>query len=117
MAGWRETKTLKPIDKVSLGEIASHRAVMKMNAKVASKMRDRGPSPQLKGEGSMGCRNLTDAASRSRRGESDSTVTRTYQATGEALLVPARNHRSKVDRITGATGKSIDGERVADGSV
>ena len=45
MAGWRETKTLKPIDKVSLGEIASHRAVMKMNAKVASKMRDRGPSP------------------------------------------------------------------------
>ena len=27
-----------------------------------------------------------------------------------------RNHRSKVDRITGATGKSIDGERVADGS-
>src|ERR1035437_6428867 len=30
---------------------------------------------------------------------------------------PARNHRSKVDRITGATGKSIDGERVADGSV
>ena len=116
MAGWRETKTLKPIDKVSLGEIASHRAVMKMNAKVASKMRDRGPSPQLKGEGSMGCRNLTDAASRSRRGESDSTVTRTCQATGEALLVPARNHRSKVDRITGATGKSIDGERVADGS-
>jgi len=116
MAGWRETKTLKPIDKVSLGEIASHRAVMKMNAKVASKMRDRGPSPQLKGEGSMGCRNLTDAASRSRRGGSDSTVTRTCQATGEALLVPARNHRSKVDRITGATGKSIDGERVADGS-
>src|SRR5450759_2326611 len=64
----------------------------------------------------MGCRNLTDAASRSRRGGSDSTVTRTCQATGEALLVPARNHRSKVDRITGATGKSIDGERVADGS-
>src|ERR1035437_2875274 len=76
----------------------------------------RGPSPQLKGEGRMGCRNLTDAASRSRRGGSDSTVTRTCQATGEALLVPERNHRSKVDRITGATGKSIDGERVADGS-
>ena len=32
MAGWRETKTLKPIDKVSLGEITSHRAVMKVNA-------------------------------------------------------------------------------------
>ena len=37
----------------------------------------RGPSLQLKGEGSMGCRNLTDAASRSRRGGSDSTVART----------------------------------------
>jgi hypothetical protein len=38
MAGWRETKTLKPIDKVSLGEIASHRAVTTVNAQVASKM-------------------------------------------------------------------------------
>jgi hypothetical protein len=40
MAGWRETKTLKPIDKVSLWEITSHRAVMKMNAKVASKVNE-----------------------------------------------------------------------------
>ena len=77
----------------------------------------RGSSLQLKGEGSMGCRNLTDAASRSRRGGSDSTVARTCRATGEALLVPERNHRSKVDRITGTTGKAIEGERVADGSV
>jgi hypothetical protein len=37
MAGWRETKTLKPIDKVSLGEITSHRAVTTVNAHVASK--------------------------------------------------------------------------------
>jgi hypothetical protein len=65
----------------------------------------------------MGCRNLTDAASPPRRGESDSTVTRTYRVTGEALLAPVRNHRSKVDRITGPTGKSIEGERVADGFV
>ena len=77
----------------------------------------RGPSLQPKGEGSMGCRNLTDAASRSRRGGSDSTVARTCRATGEALLVPERNHRSKVDCITGTTGKTIEGERVADGSV
>src|SRR5262245_14285889 len=60
----------------------------------------------------MGCRNLTDAAPSPRRGGSDSTVTRTCRATGEALLVPARNRRSRVDRITGSTGKSIDGERV-----
>src|SRR4030081_3383986 len=77
----------------------------------------RGSSLQLKGEGSMGCRNLTDAASRSRRGGSDSTVARTCRATGEDLLVPERNHRSKVDRITGTTGKTIEGEGVADGSV
>jgi site-specific DNA recombinase len=38
MAGWRETKTLKPIDKISFGEIASHRAVTKVNAQVASKV-------------------------------------------------------------------------------
>jgi hypothetical protein len=81
------------------------------------KCRLRGPSPQPEGEGSMGSRNLTDAATSPRRGGSDSTVTRTCRATGEALLVPARNRRSKVDRITGSTGKSIDGERVADGSV
>jgi hypothetical protein len=100
-----------------LGEITSHRAVTTVNANVASKSQIRGPSPLPKGEGSMGCRNLTDAASPPWRGESDSTVTRTYRVTGEALLVPVRNHRSKVDRITGSTGKSIEGERVADGSV
>ena len=37
IAGWRATKTLKPIDKVSLGEITSHRAVTTVNAHVASK--------------------------------------------------------------------------------
>jgi hypothetical protein len=31
-------KVLKPIDKVSLGEITSHRAVTTVNANVASKM-------------------------------------------------------------------------------
>ena len=38
IAGWRETKTLKPIDNVSLGETTSRRAVMKVNAYVASKV-------------------------------------------------------------------------------
>jgi hypothetical protein len=37
MAGGRETETLKPIDKVFPGEITSHWAVTKVNAKVASK--------------------------------------------------------------------------------
>src|SRR5271165_2792549 len=39
IAGWRETKTLKPIDNVSLGETTSRRAVMRVNANVASKGR------------------------------------------------------------------------------
>src|SRR5271165_2124222 len=38
IAGWRETKTLKPIDNVSLGETTIHRAVTTVNAKVASKV-------------------------------------------------------------------------------
>ena len=38
IAGRRETKVLKPIDRVFLGEIASHRAVTKVNAEVAPKM-------------------------------------------------------------------------------
>src|SRR5262245_12518683 len=65
----------------------------------------------------MGCRNLTDAALPPRRGESDSTVTTTYRVAGEALSSRVRNHRSKVDRITGETGKPTEDERVADGSV
>ena len=38
IAGLRETKILKPIDKISLGEITSHRAVTTVNANVASKV-------------------------------------------------------------------------------
>ena len=32
MAGWRETETLKPIDKAIVGMAASHQAVTKVNA-------------------------------------------------------------------------------------
>ena len=63
------TKTLKPIDNVSPGEAASHRAVTTVNANVASKNGlNRGPSPQPRGEGSMGSRNLNDTATSPRRG-------------------------------------------------
>jgi hypothetical protein len=44
-------------------------------------------------------------------------MTRTRHATGETVLVPSRNRRSKVDRITGDPGKSIEDETVAAGSV
>ncbi len=77
----------------------------------------RRPSLQPEGEGNMSSRTLTDAAISLRRGGSDGTMTRTCQATGEALLAPARNCRSKVGLITGEPGKGAEGERVADGSV
>jgi hypothetical protein len=64
----------------------------------------------------MGYRKLAEAVCPLRRGSSGSTVAREYQATGEALLVPARNCWSKVGRITDDTGKSTEDERVADGS-
>jgi hypothetical protein len=66
-------------------------------------------------EGSRDRRSLADAATPLRRGASDGTVTRTRRANGEALLVPPRNRRSRVGRITGCPGKSADDERVADG--
>jgi hypothetical protein len=40
IAGWREIKILKPIDKVSLGETTSCRAVTTVNVNVASKSVD-----------------------------------------------------------------------------
>ena len=57
-----ESDDLKPIDKPSLREGASHRAVTKVNADVASKTQPRRLSPRYWGESSMGSRNLTDAA-------------------------------------------------------
>ena len=65
----------------------------------------------------MDGRNLIETAGPLRRGGSGGTMTMTDQATGEALLAPARNRRSKVGPITGNTGKGAEGERVADGRV
>ena len=49
MAGWRETETLKPIDKVSLWEITSHRAVMSVNAKWPRNQMNPGAEPTNEG--------------------------------------------------------------------
>jgi len=38
IAGWRETKILKPIDKAFLRKVASHQAVTRVNAEVAPKV-------------------------------------------------------------------------------
>ena len=55
IAGWRETKTLKPIDNVSRGEATSHRAVTTVNAKVASKVRSpEGRAPNRRAKAAWG---------------------------------------------------------------
>src|SRR2546422_11659474 len=78
--------------------------------------RPRRPSGRSVREGTTGRRSLADAADRSGGVGSDSTVTRTHRATGEALLVPPRNQRRQVDRITGPPGKSAGGERGGGGA-
>lgn len=78
IAGWRETKTPKPIDSHFLGKWASHRAVTKVNVDVASKVkRSEGRARNREGEGSMDSRILTDTAIPLRRGGSDGTMART----------------------------------------
>ncbi len=78
MAGNQNLEVLKPIDKVSLGEITSHRAVMKVNVEVASKVkRPEGRARNREGEGNMDSRKLTDTTITLRRGGSDGTVART----------------------------------------
>src|SRR6516162_8254777 len=57
-----ETEPSKPIDKISRGEITSHRAVSKENACGLEKGSPEGPSLPPKGEGSMSSRILTDTA-------------------------------------------------------
>ena len=52
-----------------------------------------------------------------RRGDSDSMVTRTRRATGEAFLAPAGKSWRRICPITRETGKWVEGERAADGSV
>ena len=46
IVGWRETKTLKPIDSAFRGKVASHQAVTQVNASVAPKVsRPEGRAP------------------------------------------------------------------------
>lgn len=112
-----ETEPSKPIDEVSLREITSHRAVSTENALWPRKCECPRAEPATERRRQHEQPNTDRYGCSPWRGGSDGTVTRTCQATGEALLVPARNCRSKVGRITGDTGKSVEDERVAAGSV
>ncbi len=67
MAGWRETKSLMPIDKAIFGMVSeSPGAVTKVNAQVASKgSKLRRLSPCPGGEDGMDGRSLTEAVGHS----------------------------------------------------
>ena len=95
----------------------SHRAVTQVNAQVAPKDQILEAEPADSGRRQQVSSQAGWCGGALRRGGSDSTVTRTCRATGEALLVPSRNRRSQVGRITGGPGKSAEDERVEDGSV
>jgi hypothetical protein len=116
MAGGRESEPLKPIDEAIVRMVSESPGRNERERRGSLESAElRRPSGCRAGEGSRARRSLADAAVSLRRGGSDGTVTRTRRATGEALLVPPRNRRSKVGRITGAPGKSADDERVAEG--
>src|SRR6202040_4012996 len=72
-----ETETLKPIDKVSLGEATSHRAVTKVNALWPRKCKSPRTEPASGGRRQHEQPKSDRRGCSPRRGESDSTVTRT----------------------------------------
>ena len=78
IAGRRETKFLKPIDKVTLGVI-SKSAGRNESKRIGGLESDEfwKPSLQLRGEGSIGKRKLAVAFVLFQRGDSDGMVTRT----------------------------------------
>ena len=99
------------------GRLTSHRAVIKVNALWPRNCVNPRAEPATEGRRQHEQSNTDRHDGSSRWGGSDGTVTRTCQATGEAFLVPGRNRRSKVGRITGNTGKAAEDEKVAAGSV
>src|SRR3954453_16006923 len=107
---------LKPLDDPTRGVGASRSGRNGSEREVAPKVSSPGGRARNReGEGRMARRRPIDAARCSGGVVSDGTTARTHQATGEALLVPARKGGSWVSRITGNTGKSADDERVAEG--
>ena len=109
---------LKPLDNPTRGVGASCPGRNESEREVAPKVSSPGGRARNReGEVSTTRRKPIDAAGCPGGVVSDGTTTRTHQATGEALLVPARKGGSWVGRITGTTGKSADDERVSDGPV
>ena len=114
----KETKPVKPIDKAILG-IVSESPGRNASEPIGGPVNKRTPEaePSRVGRRQHDKTKSDRCVVSLRRGSRGSTVTRTCRATGEAVLVPPRNRRSKVGRITGDPGKSVEDETVAAGSV
>src|ERR1051325_8549268 len=88
---------------------------MKMNAQVTPKLFTSEAEPPLVGRRQHGTSQTDRCGGTLWRGGSGSTMTRMHRATGEALLIPSRNRRSRnpYDRFKpGSRGRD---ERVTDG--
>jgi hypothetical protein len=113
-----ETKRMKPTDKAILGMVSESpgRNVSEPRSGLDKKYNPKA-EPSMVGRRQHDMAQTDRSGMSIRRGGRDSTVTRTCRATGETVLVPSRNRWSKVGRITGKTGKAIEGETVAAGPV
>ena len=109
----KETESREPIDKAIEGWRASHRAVMNQRMR-SLETESRRPSLSSWGEGSMDGRRLTEADH-----SGGVTATARWQGCAKQLekpYSPRREIGGAGNRITGPTGKSGTGERVAEGS-
>ena len=108
-----ETRGMKPIDKAALGAVSESPG--RNESEPIGGLETINPKAEPFGSGrrQQDVPQFDRSGRSLRRGGRGSTETRTCRATGETVLVPARNRWSKVDRITGATGKAVEGETVA----
>ena len=89
IAGRKETEFLKPIDGIILGVMASHWAVTKVNAEVASKMMAPEADPTTVGRRQHGWSHLTEAAIHSGGVE----ATARWQGCAKQLEKPSSSRR------------------------
>ena len=112
-----ETKCMESIDKAIHGMVSesSGRNESERTGDLENPKTQR-PSPRLGGQGSMDRGRLTDAAGHS----GGALATARGQGRVKQLEKPSSS-RGEIcgagNRITGITGKSVDGERVAEGPV
>ena len=113
VASAEETKQMKPTDKAVLGMVSESLGRNESEPTGGLDKITPKAEPTLVGRRLHDVSQTERCETALRRGGRGSTVTRTCRATGETVLVPARNRWSKVDRITGATGKANEDETAA----